>query len=190
MGCLRAVDDETNQLAVIATLRSNLFGCDARQLWEWKAAGGSWNPFAPAPIPGPVPRRDGRTRRLDPGDAPGSPPANCSTTSSRPRRALEIATDSPRYRETWRRLRFVVDQARAWSDAERGSLREYLAWATRQAEDHARVVETVLPETRQPLGPPHHHPRLQRPRVPVRRARRALSQEADRAAHRALAAGR
>ena len=62
------------------------------------------------------------------------------------RRALEVAVDSPRYRETWRRLRFVVDQARAWSDAERGSLREYLAWATRQAEDHARVVETDLPE--------------------------------------------
>ena len=54
MGCLRAVDDETNQLAVIATLRSSLFGCDARQLWEWKAAGGSWNPFAPAPHAGPV----------------------------------------------------------------------------------------------------------------------------------------
>ncbi|WP_018333260.1 UvrD-helicase domain-containing protein [Actinomycetospora chiangmaiensis] len=145
MGCLRAVDDETNQLAVIATLRSSLFGCDARQLWEWKAAGGSWNPFAPAPHAGPVADAmtvlAGWTRRRS-----RVSPSELLDDILEARRALEVAVDSPRYRETWRRLRFVVDQARAWSDAERGSLREYLAWATRQAEDHARVVETVLPE--------------------------------------------
>jgi ATP-dependent helicase/nuclease subunit A len=54
---------------------------------------------------------------------------------------------SPRHRETWRRIRFVLDQARAWSESEHGSLRDYLAWAARQSDDMARVTEAVLPET-------------------------------------------
>lgn len=145
MTCLRAIDDETNELAVVATLRSTLFGCHARDLWEWKAAGGSWNPFVPAPVDGRVADAmavlAGWVRQRS-----RLAPSELLDDILEARRALEVATDSPRYRETWRRLRFVVDQARAWSDAERGSLREYVAWATRQAEDHARVVETVLPE--------------------------------------------
>lgn len=145
MTCLRAIDDETNELAVVATLRSALFGCHARDLWEWKAAGGSWNPFVPPPVDGPVAEAmavlAGWIRQRS-----RLAPSELIDDVLEARRALEVATDSPRYRETWRRLRFVVDQARAWSDAERGSLREYLAWATRQAEDHARVIETVLPE--------------------------------------------
>jgi hypothetical protein len=31
------------------------------------------------------------------------------------RRMLEVAVRRPRTRDQWRRLRFVVDQARAWS---------------------------------------------------------------------------
>ena len=41
----------------------------------------------------------------------------------------------------------MVDQARAWSEAEHGGLRGYLAWAAPQGEDAARVAEAVLPET-------------------------------------------
>ena len=40
-----------------------------------------------------------------------------------------------------------IDQARAFGDAAGGSLRDYLAWATLQGTEGARVVETVLPET-------------------------------------------
>lgn len=146
MMCVRAVDDATNSLAVVTALRGGLFGCSAVDLWKWKTAGGSWNPFAPAVSDGPV--AEGLATlahwiRL----RPRLSPSNLLEEILEARRALEVAVDSPRYRETWRRLRFVVDQARAWSDAERGSLREYLAWATRQAEDSARVTETVLPET-------------------------------------------
>ncbi|MFI7494131.1 3'-5' exonuclease [Kocuria sp. M4R2S49] len=60
---------------------------------------------------------------------------------------LEAATGSPRHRETWRRLRFVVDQARAWGTATHGSLRDYLRWAETQMEEGARVKEAVVPET-------------------------------------------
>lgn len=146
MTCVRAVDDATNSLAIVTTLRSGLFGCSAVDLWNWKAAGGSWNPFTDPVLDGSVAEGMAalkswirRRSRLS--------PSELLEEILESRRALEVSVDSPRYRETWRRLRFVVDQARAWSDAERGSLREYLAWAARQAEDSARVTETVLPET-------------------------------------------
>ena len=63
------------------------------------------------------------------------------------RRMLEVAVDGPRTRDQWRRLRFVVDQARAWSEVEHGGLRSYLGWAAKQGEESSRVAEAVLPET-------------------------------------------
>ena len=53
----------------------------------------------------------------------------------------------PRPRDLWRRLRFVVDQCRAWEEAGGTTLREYLAWVRLQSAEGARVIETVLPET-------------------------------------------
>jgi ATP-dependent exoDNAse (exonuclease V) beta subunit len=65
----------------------------------------------------------------------------------RERHVLELGADSGKFRDVARRIRFVVDQARAFGDAAGGSLRDYLAWATLQGTEGARVVETVLPET-------------------------------------------
>src|SRR5439155_10077576 len=65
----------------------------------------------------------------------------------RERHVLEVGADSGRFRDVARRVRFVVDQARAFGDAAGGALRDYLAWATLQGTEGARVVETVLPET-------------------------------------------
>ncbi len=63
------------------------------------------------------------------------------------RRMFEVAVFSPRARDAWRRLRFVIDQARAWSESEHGGLRAYLAWAAAQSSEGSRVAESVLPET-------------------------------------------
>jgi ATP-dependent helicase/nuclease subunit A len=144
--CAKAVDDPTDQLAVVATLRAPMFGCSDADLWRWKASGGSWNLVAHPKQVGVVAdglaqlREWARSRSL-------RAPSELLEEILERRRVLETAVDSPRYRETWRRLRFVVDQARAWSESEHGSLREYLRWAAGQADDSARVTETVLPET-------------------------------------------
>src|SRR5699024_4350686 len=63
------------------------------------------------------------------------------------RRMYELAGSGPRSRDAWRRLRFVVDQARAWAQTSRGGLRAYLDWAAQQGQDTTRVAESVLPET-------------------------------------------
>jgi ATP-dependent exoDNAse (exonuclease V) beta subunit len=65
----------------------------------------------------------------------------------RERRLMEMAFVHSRPRDLWRRLRFVVDQCRAWEEAGGGILRDYLTWVRLQAAEGSRVVETVLPET-------------------------------------------
>ena len=145
----RAIDDPTDELALVEALRTPLFGCGDDDLVTWKAAGGRFSVFAKTPDAvgdaHPVAeslaflKRMARQRSL-------VAPSELLATIVTERRALEVATDSPQYRETWRRLRFVVDQARAWSEAEHGSLRDFLDWAMRQAEEEERANEIVLPE--------------------------------------------
>ena len=58
---------------------------------------------------------------------------------------LETALAGPDARDVWRRVRFVVDQARAWTDAGGRGIRRYLRWAAFQAEE-GRASDTILPE--------------------------------------------
>ena len=61
------------------------------------------------------------------------------------RRALDAALDRPDARDVWRRIRYVIDQARAWSDAGGHGLRRYLAWVHLLASE-SRNADTILPE--------------------------------------------
>ena len=61
------------------------------------------------------------------------------------RRVLDVALDSPDARDVWRRVRYVIDQARAWGDAGGHGIRRYLAWARLQASE-GRIADTILPE--------------------------------------------
>src|SRR5207237_3220401 len=54
------------------------------------------------------------------------------------RRAYELGFAEGRPRDVWRRLRFVIDQARAWSDATGGGVRQYLHWVECQTAEGAR----------------------------------------------------
>lgn len=153
MAAARAVADPGDQLAVVTALRSPLYGCGDDDLWTWRRDGGSFHLLAP--------REDGDglddahpvalalahlrevhrwSRWATPSEVLGRLVAD--------RRMLEVpAHQLPRARDVWRQLRFVVDQARAWSEVEHGGLRAYLTWAARQADESSRVAEAVLPET-------------------------------------------
>lgn len=74
-------------------------------------------------------------------------PAELADLVVRDRRGMELGFAERRARDVWRRLRWMIDQARAWSDVTGGTLRAYLAWVDQQNADGARVAEAVLPET-------------------------------------------
>jgi ATP-dependent exoDNAse (exonuclease V) beta subunit len=148
---LRAVDDPTNHLAIVSSLRTPLLGCGDDDLLRFRQERrGRWSYLADQPetVPqdDPVLRAlsylrglyDGRTWEV---------PSELLERVARERRALELGTVQGRARDVWRRLRFVIDQARAWSGATGGNLRHYLAWVAQQAAEGGRIAEAVLPET-------------------------------------------
>ncbi|CAN5456718.1 hypothetical protein BH18ACT1_BH18ACT1_11140 [soil metagenome] len=147
----RAVEDPTDELAVVAALRSPAFACGDDDLYWWKVQHhGRWDHQGHVPdgAPSDLPVARGLAWL-------GAVHRERLWLSSsaildrivRDRRLLELAVVERRPRDLWRRLRFVVDQCRAWEEAGGGTLREYLGWAEGQSAEGARVVETVLPES-------------------------------------------
>jgi ATP-dependent exoDNAse (exonuclease V) beta subunit len=148
---LRAVDDPTNELHTVAALRTPLLACGDDDLFRFKVErGGTWNYRRDQPdtVPSDDPvglglayLRGLHERRH------WEAPSELLDRIARDRRALELGFADGRPRDVWRRLRFVIDQARAWSEATNGSLRQYLRWVALQSSEGARVSESVLPET-------------------------------------------
>jgi ATP-dependent helicase/nuclease subunit A len=149
LAAARAIADPSDALSLVAALRSPLFGCGDDDLWTWKRDGGAFSVIAPPDAERaehPVARALVYLRGLH-YDARWMAPSEVLTRLVIDRRMLELAAAGPRTRDAWRRLRFVVDQARAWSESEHGGLRAYLAWAHLQGAETSRVVEAALPET-------------------------------------------
>ena len=148
---LQAVADPTDQLALVAALRSSLYGCGDDDLAHWRlGCGGRFSLIASQPdtcdAQHPVAEGIAHLADLHRAKRWTDPPALIDRLV-RERGAFETAVAGGRPRDVWRRLRFVIDQARAWADAGGTNLRSYLEWAHLQGADNARVTESVLPET-------------------------------------------
>ena len=146
---LGAIDDPTNQVALVAALRSPAFACSDVALFGYRDAGGAWD-YRRDPPPGLDPAHpvvEGMRWLRDAYlDRWWRPVGTLVELVIRERRLLELAFVDRRPRERWQRLRFLLDQARAFQDAGGRTLREFLLWAARQAEDEVRIVEQVVPE--------------------------------------------
>jgi ATP-dependent helicase/nuclease subunit A len=147
MLALRAACDPTDELAVVAALRTELYGCSDVELFDWHAAGGRWSLFAAAPAGferHPVAEGLGHLRSL--ADRIGrASPAELLDAVVDERRVLETALTGTDARDVWRRIRYVIDQARSWTDAGGRGLRRYLRWTAHQAAE-GRASDTILPE--------------------------------------------
>jgi len=147
---LRAVDDPTDHLAIVSALRSPLFACGDDDLFRFKVLQrGHWNFASRQPDtvePGPVPEALRYLAALH-RERHWTSPAELADRIARDRRLFELGFAEGRTRDVWRRLRFVIDQAREWGEATDGNLREYLRWVARQSSEGSRVAEAVLPES-------------------------------------------
>jgi ATP-dependent helicase/nuclease subunit A len=148
---LRSVDDPTNSLQLVTALRTPLLGCGDDDLFRFRVERkGRWSYLAEQPdtIPDDDPVLAGlRYLRSLYDRRQWSSPSELLDRIASDRRALELGFGERRPRDVWRRLRFVIDQARAWSDATSGSLRQYVHWVAVQTAEGARVEESILPET-------------------------------------------
>ena len=146
LNCLRAIDDPSDQVATIAALRSPAFACTDVELMEFYEAGGRFDYLSSGgPSGGPVAEalaslKEYHAARL------WSSAVYLIDQFIRDRLLMEAALDHPQTREQWRRYRFIVEQARAFAGTGVSSLRGFLEWMSRQAEEGARLTETPVPE--------------------------------------------
>ena len=147
LNCLRAIDDPADEVAIVAALRSPAFACTDVDLLRFYEAGGRFDYLARSRVQGgPVTEGletlgDYHERRM------WTSVAALIDGFVRERPLMTAAVDHPRRREQWRRYRFIVAQARAFTEAGGGSLRSFLEWIDRQRSEGARVTETPVPET-------------------------------------------
>ena len=118
------------------------------------------------------PRRCGTSASCT-GSAPGSTPSELLERIVRERHVLEVGADGGRFRDVARRVRFVVDQARAFGDAAGGIAARLprvgdAAGRRRRAGRRDRAARD-----RRRRRADHDDPRRQGARVPDRRSARA-----------------
>jgi ATP-dependent exoDNAse (exonuclease V) beta subunit len=150
LATLRAVDDPTDEIALVTALRSPLYGCSDVDLFTYFDAGGRWDlrrdPPAGLDAGHPVVAGLAHLRGLW-RERWWSEPSELMGRLLRERQAFALAFGHRRPREVWRRLRFLVDQARQFQEAGGGGLRSFLDWAELQRNEGSRIHEPLLPET-------------------------------------------
>jgi ATP-dependent helicase/nuclease subunit A len=149
LAVLGAVDDPTDEVAVVAALRSPALACGDDDLFEYRQAGGRWTVTSAPPesLPPEHPVAAGmRTLRALHERRWWTTPSAVVEQVVRELRLMELAFAHRRPRDHWRRLRWVLDQARAFEESGGTTLRSFLAWAERQAADESGAREAVLPE--------------------------------------------
>jgi ATP-dependent exoDNAse (exonuclease V) beta subunit len=150
LDALRAVDDPGDGIALVSALRSPLYACSDVELFTYYEAGGRWDlrRRPPAGIAGdhPVVLAMQHLRSLWEIRWWHEPSALLDRLL-RERRVFALAFSHRRPREVWRRLRFLVDQARAFEEVGGGGLRAFLDWAELQRREGTRTHEPLMAET-------------------------------------------
>lgn len=161
LNALRAISNPADELSLVLALRSSLFGVSDVELFNWhenqlqklkegSAKSGPWNLYGDLDIDSNLKIASAldvlrglasRSSYMKPNEILDALIAETSLVE------LQFNNSNPRAMDTVRKLRFVSDQALAWTEATHGSLRDYLKWAARQADENARVKEVIVPET-------------------------------------------
>ena len=147
---LQAIDDPTDELALVTALRSPLFGCGDDDLLAFHLGGGNWDHQQPGtsglPADQPVVSGMAWMARMHT-QRPWAGAANLVEQVVRDRRAMELALCGNRPRDAWRRIRTFLDTARSYGEARGGDLRSFLSWCRLHITDDVRVDEVIPPES-------------------------------------------
>ncbi|MGH8988700.1 MAG: UvrD-helicase domain-containing protein, partial [Acidimicrobiales bacterium] len=150
---LHAIDDPSDAASVVAALRTPGFACGDDDLLRHRLRGGTWDyrteQSRGSAEDGPVNGGLVRLHRLHEART-WTGVSELVAKVVEETGQLGAALDGRRWREEWRRLRFVTDQARAFVETSSGTLRQYLAWVDVQRDEDAKVTEVVLPEADAP----------------------------------------
>ena len=136
INCLTAIDDPADEVAVVGAMRSPAFACSDVDLARYRAAGGRFNYLA---------------RDLDGRDGPVAEglralrgfhlvrhDASLAALVERfaaERGLVEIGVLDQADRNSFRRMRFMVEQARAFENNGPESLRSFVGWMERRASE-------------------------------------------------------
>lgn len=128
VSCLRAIDDPSDQVALVAALRSPAYACSDQELAEWRDCGGRFSYEAPGDGPaGRVREALGDLYDLHRLRHDVSVPALVEHFIDR-RLLAAAAFGRPRPAETLRRLRYVAKRARDFAATGRATLRAFVEW--------------------------------------------------------------
>ena len=153
LNCLRAIDNPSDEVSVVAALRSPAFACSDVDLLQWRDVGGRWNysasnkPNDPPPVADAMSILSQYHHRHQTESVAG-----LIADFIRNRRLDELDLAEPRPREMWRRRQFLVAQARnqEYNSGNGGTpltLRRFIDWAETQQHENARIAEIAAPET-------------------------------------------
>ena len=174
LNCLRAIDDPTDEVSVVAALRAPALACSDADLLRWRDACGRslWNYQSRrlrdaeddaadadagrrAALRSVAPVWDGmRILREYHARSRTDSVAQVIADFIRDRRLDELDRAENRPREIWRRRQFLIEQARAQEyDRANGAgaapltLRQFLRWAETMQDERQRISDTAVPET-------------------------------------------
>ncbi|MEM7093164.1 MAG: UvrD-helicase domain-containing protein [Actinomycetota bacterium] len=150
LAAIRSIDDPADAISLVTALRSPLYACSDVDLFMWKRAGGRWDIRSSRPdtigADHPVALAFEHLHALW-REGWFLTPSALLERLLRERKAAMLAFGASRPTDVWRRLRFLVEQARAFEESSPGGLRAFTEWAALQSGSMARVHEPLLPET-------------------------------------------
>ena len=146
LSCLRAMDDPSDQLALVAALRTPAYGCSDVDLLAWIEAGGALS-YERRPVDVESPVRVAFESLAAFHSQRMARSAAATIEAFIHDRSLAVqALGQPRPREAWRQLRYVVAQARRWAEPGDPTLRGMLDWLERLQHNIFYDTESAVPE--------------------------------------------
>jgi ATP-dependent helicase/nuclease subunit A len=146
ISCLRAIEDPSDQVALVAALRAPIYGCSDPELLQWVETNGRLDHERPGTGQGDrvsqaLTHLADFHRRRHEMSAAGLVEAFVDS-----RLLIAASFGQPRPREVWRRYRYVAGRARAFAATGRTNLRAFVEWMEGLELEQARDVGGSLSE--------------------------------------------